>query len=54
MAARHRGAKSVEHLINKIVLKKDPVAVKDVSALIPVTKDNLEAFAKNWDKWLPK
>ncbi len=48
------GAKSVEHLINKIVLKKDPVAVKDVSALIPVTKDNLEAFAKNWDKWLPK
>ena len=42
------GYKSVEHLINKIVLKKDPVA------LIPVTKDNVDAFAKNWDKWLPK
>eukprot|EP01034_Spumella_vulgaris_P004096 gene4096-5229_t len=48
------GYKSVEHLINKIVLKKDPVAVKDISALIPVTKDNVDAFAKNWDKWLPK
>ena len=48
------GYKSVEHLISKIVLKKDPVAVKDISALIPVTKDNVDAFAKNWDKWLPK
>jgi ribose transport system substrate-binding protein len=48
------GYKSVEHLINKIVLKKDPVAVKDISALIPVTKDNVDAFSKNWDKWLPK
>ena len=48
------GHKSVEHLINKIVFKKDPAAVKDISALIPVTKDNVDAFAKNWDKWLPK
>ena len=48
------GHKSVEHLINKIVLKKDPPAVKDVSALIPVTKETVDAFAKNWDKWLPK
>ena len=48
------GRKSVEHLVNKIVLKKDPAAVKDVSALIPVTKDNVDAFAKNWDKWLGK
>ena len=48
------GYRSVEHLINKIVFKKDPAAVKDISALIPVTKDNVDAFAKNWDKWLPK
>lgn len=48
------GYRSVEHLINKIVLKKDPVAVVDVSALIPVTKDTVDAFAKNWDTWLPK
>ena len=47
------GYRSVEHLVNKIVFKKDPPAVKDVSALIPVTKDNLEAFGKNWEKWLP-
>jgi len=26
--------------------------VKDVSALIPVTKDTVDAFAKNWEKWL--
>ncbi len=48
------GYRSVEHLVNKIVLKKDPAAVKDVSALIPVTKANVDEFAKNWDKWLPK
>ena len=47
------GYRSVEHLVNKIVFKKDPPAVKDVSALIPVTKDNVEAFGKNWEKWLP-
>ncbi len=48
------GHKSVEHLINKIYLKQDPATVVDISALIPVTKDNVDAFAKNWDKWLPK
>jgi ribose transport system substrate-binding protein len=48
------GYRSVEHLINKIYLKKDPDTVKDISPLIPVTKDNVDAFAKNWDKWLPK
>lgn len=48
------GYRSVEHLINKIVLKKDPAQVKDVSALEPVTKANVDAYAKNWEKWLPK
>src|SRR5438093_2776422 len=48
------GYRSVEHLINKIHFKKNPAMVKDVSELVPVTKDNLEAFAKNWEKWLPK
>jgi ribose transport system substrate-binding protein len=48
------GHRSVELLIEKIVEKKNPPAVKEISALIPVTKDNVEAFAKNWDKWLPK
>ena len=48
------GHRSVEHLINKLHLKKDPPNAKDVSALIPVTRDNVEEFARNWEKWLPK
>jgi ribose transport system substrate-binding protein len=48
------GYRSVEHLINKIYLKKNPVSVRDVSPLVEVTKANVDAFAKNWEKWLPK
>src|SRR5262245_24467368 len=48
------GYRSVEHLINKVYLKKDPTAVKDVSPLQPVTKQDVDAYAKNWEKWLPK
>ena len=48
------GYRSVEHLINKIHLKKDPAVVHDVSPLVPVTKANVDEFAKNWEKWLPK
>jgi ribose transport system substrate-binding protein len=48
------GHRSVELLIEKIVLKRNPPDVKEISALIPVTKDNVDEFAKNWDKWLPK
>jgi ribose transport system substrate-binding protein len=47
------GHRTVELLIEKIVNKKDPPAVKEISALIPVTKDNVDAYAKNWAKWLP-
>jgi len=48
------GYRSVEHLINKIHLKKDPASMKDVSELVSVTKANVDEFAKNWEKWLPK
>lgn len=48
------GYRSIEHLVNKVHLKKDPAAVKDVSPLVPVAKENVDAFAKNWEKWLPK
>src|SRR5438552_5195168 len=48
------GYRSVEHLINKLYLKKEPPAIKDVSPLVPVTKANVDEFAKNWEKWLPK
>lgn len=48
------GYRSIEHLATKVILKKDPPAIKDVSPLIPVTKANVDEFAKNWEKWLPK
>lgn len=48
------GYRSVEHLINKIHFKKDPAQPKDISELVRVTKDNVDEFAKNWEKWLPK
>jgi ribose transport system substrate-binding protein len=48
------GYRSVEHLLNKVHFKKDPPAVKDVSPLVRVTKENVDAYAKNWEKWLPK
>src|SRR2546421_3896290 len=48
------GYRSVEHLINKVHLKRDPAATKDVSPLVPVTREQVDEFAKNWEKWLPK
>lgn len=48
------GVRSVELLVEKIIEKKNPPAVKEISALVPVSKDNVDAYAKNWDKWLPK
>jgi ribose transport system substrate-binding protein len=48
------GYRSVAHLFNKVHLKKNPSAVVDVSPLTPVSKANVEEYAKNWDKWLPK
>ncbi|MDB6121451.1 MAG: yphF [Pedosphaera sp.] len=48
------GYRSVEHLINKLHFKKDPANAMDNSPLTSVTKSNVEAFGKNWDKWLPK
>src|SRR6266850_4108169 len=48
------GYRSVEHLVNKVHFKKNPPAVKDVSPLVPVTRDKVDEYAKNWDKWLPK
>ena len=48
------GMRSVEHLINKLHLGKQPAKVVDVAPLIPVTKDSVDEFEKNWQKWLPK
>jgi ribose transport system substrate-binding protein len=48
------GRRAVEHLVNKLHFKKNPPQVIDNTALIPVSAGNLDAFAKNWEKWLPK
>ena len=48
------GHRAVEHLVNKLHFKKDPARVVDDTPLTAVTKENVETFAKNWEKWLPK
>ncbi len=47
------GYRSVEHLLNKVHFRKAPAAVKDVSPLERITRENVEAYGKNWEKWLP-
>ncbi len=46
------GYKSVDILLNKIVNKKVPEPVKVIDPLTSVTKENVDAFGKNWEKWL--
>ncbi|MBL9214425.1 MAG: substrate-binding domain-containing protein [Opitutaceae bacterium] len=46
------GHRSVELLVEKLVEHRDPPAAKEISALIPVTRENVDEFAKNWTKWL--
>lgn len=48
------GHKSVELLLDKIVKNQNPASVKVIDPLERITKDNVEEFAKNWDKWLGK
>lgn len=47
------GTSSVELLVNKLTKNespKDPIVKAD---LTPVTKANVEEYAKNWEKWAP-
>ncbi len=48
------GAKSVEILLEKLVNKKNPADTRVVDPLTRVTKENVDAYAVNWDKWLGK
>jgi ribose transport system substrate-binding protein len=48
------GYRSVEHLLNKVYFKKNPASARDVSPLERVDKGNVDAYGKNWEKWLPK
>lgn len=47
------GWKSVERLIEKLHLRKDPPRAIEDTELTAVTKANVEEFARNWEKWLP-
>lgn len=48
------GHRAVECLVDKLHFKKSPAQVDENTPLTAVTKDNVDAFAKNWEKWLPK
>jgi len=48
------GHRSVELLFDKLHLKKNPPAVHEISPVLRVSRDNLDEYAKNWEKWLPK
>ncbi|MBV9127135.1 MAG: substrate-binding domain-containing protein [Verrucomicrobia bacterium] len=48
------GAKTVDILLNKIVNNQTPPEVKVIDPLTKVTKENVDAFGKNWEKWLGK
>jgi ribose transport system substrate-binding protein len=48
------GHRSVEHLFNKVHLGQSPASARDVSPLVRVDRTNVEEYAKNWQKWLPK
>ncbi|MBA4147007.1 MAG: substrate-binding domain-containing protein [Verrucomicrobia bacterium] len=48
------GYRSIEHVINKIHFKKNPASAIDNTALMRVGKGNVDEFAIQWEKWLPK
>ncbi len=47
------GTTSVDTLYNYVANNKKPANFMKAD-LIPVTKENVDSFAKNWDKWLGK
>ena len=48
------GQLAVRRLVEKLHLRRDPPAVIENTALLPVDATNVEAYAKNWETWLPK
>lgn len=46
------GYRSIEILADKVILDRDPKSIREYSALIPVSKENVDEFAQNWEKWL--
>ena len=48
------GWRAVERLVGKLHFKKSPAKAIEDTELTAITTDNVDAFAKNWEKWLPK
>jgi ribose transport system substrate-binding protein len=48
------GYNSVARMIERIHLKKKVADPIENTPLTPVTIENVDAFAKNWEKWLAK
>ena len=48
------GWRAVERLVEKLHFKKSPAKAIEDTELTAITTDNVDAFAKNWEKWLPK
>jgi len=48
------GYESVRLLMDKIMMNKSPKDKIIKAELVPVRKENAEAYGKNWDKWLGK
>jgi ribose transport system substrate-binding protein len=48
------GTKSVDMLYDKVADNKNPPSTFVKGELIPVTKENVDEYAENWKKWLPK
>ncbi|MBV8376787.1 MAG: substrate-binding domain-containing protein [Verrucomicrobia bacterium] len=48
------GTKSVDMLYDKVAENKNPPSTFVKGELIPVTKENVDEYAENWKKWLPK
>lgn len=48
------GHKSVTTIVEKLIDKKDPASPIIIDPLTKVTRDNVDDYAKNWDKWLGK
>jgi ribose transport system substrate-binding protein len=48
------GSETVDLLYDLVANNKKPDEPFVKGQLIPVTKDNVDEFAKNWEKWLPK
>ena len=48
------GTTTVDLLYDLVANNKKPEQAFVKGQLIPVTKENVDEFAKNWEKWLPK